>query len=487
MAISIQNITGAIGAFVRSIGNTAQPSAGEGILAGHLEDLNGRPLAMLDNQQVNNLQYGLPITVRNDNNTLMLRGDRSGGVAVATTQPLFSWFIEGTALNTRLFSITSATQTALQTQQGLTLNSGTINIASTAYQVNTARSIPLHMKAPVLMRSRARVTQIGVANTTAEFGFATVNTSLGSSANLNGVYWRIDGTGIVPIIAFNGAVVVTGTPVATLNSNDYYHWGILRDDDSYLFTIQNSATGVVIYRQNLQVPAGQQKAFLASHAWPYARTFNGAVAPTVGTQLVITEWTIGLLDTNLNLTQSQIATNMGLGSELNPVTYATNSNISNSAVAVTTAPNNSAATVTALDGAMRFTAPAGSVTDLALFTYTVPLPYQYRTKRVVVAAKNLGATVATTPTQIDYYLSYNILGVNLVSASVRKYIGTQTFPVGAIAGSSAQEGRLQLDFTEADAITEAGRALSLIARISTGTATVAQVIETNYTNIGHFE
>lgn len=69
----------------------------------------------------------------------------------------------------------------------------------------------------------------------------------------------------------------------------------------------------------------------------------------------------------------------------------------------------------------------------------------------------------------------------------RKYIGTQTFPVGAAIGSSAQEGRLVVDFKEGDLITEAGRVVTLVARVSTGTATASQVLEFMYSHVGHFE
>ena len=487
MAIKLENLAGSLVAFMRSLGSTSQPGAGEGVLGAHLEDLNGRPLPLLNGQAVNAAQYGLPLVVQNDNNALMLRGDRSGGVAVATTQPLLSWFIEGTTFNSRLLLNFAATFTAAQTAQSLVLNSGLSTAVNQFYQLLTAKLIPVHMKAPILMRCRARFTQWQLANANIDYGFTNVNTSLGATANLNGAYWRADAAGVMPVLAINGAVAVTGTDVSSLlNVNNFYHWGILRDDDSITFTVQDSSTGRVVSRQVLQVPNGQQKAFLTSHIQPYIRVFNGGTAPTTAPQVLISEWTIGLLDTNLNMTQSQIATCMGLGSETGPLNYTTTSNITNAAVAPTTVPTNTAATITALDGAQRMTAPAGSTNDLALFSYTVPAPYQHRTKRVIVAAKNLGAIVATTPTQIDYYLAYNGT-TSLVGNLARKYIGTQTFPVGAAIGSSALEGRLELNLAEADAVTEAGRVVTLVARISTGTATAGQVIETNYANLGHFE
>lgn len=488
MALSVKSSVAAVAAFVRSLGSTAVPAAGEGILGAHLEDLNGNPLALKHSQTLNAAQYGLPLMLQNDGNAIMARGDRFGGIATAAIQPLLSWLVEGATLNSRIFTPLATTMAAVQTAQGLTLNSGAITTISTNYQLNTFKLLPMHMKAPLLMRLRARVSQWGVANTAVEYGLANVSTTLGQAANLNGAYWRMDSAGVMPVLAINGAVALLGADVSGLLSPaSFYHWGLIKDDDSFVFTVQNSTTGVVVSRQVLQVPAGTQKAFLASHAQPYVRVFNAAVAPATATQVVMSELTAGVLDTNFNMTPAQIATNLGLGSEQGPLTYTTTSNIANSTVAPTTVPTNTTATATSLDGAVRIAAPAGSVTDLALFSYTVPAPYQYRCKRALLAVKNLGAAVATTPTQIDFFLCVNGAGVTLAGNLNRKYLGTQTFPVGAAIGAGATEGPIAIDLSEADLITEAGRVISLVARVSTGTATASQVLEVMYTNLGHFE
>lgn len=486
--MKLSSVTSALAAFIRTIGSTSLPGAGEGILGAHLEDLSGRPLATLDGQQANSNQYGLPIMLQNDENMIIARGDHFGGMAIATIQPLISWLVEGTTMNTRILFAMAATMAGTQTAQGLTLNSAGNATAGTSYQLNTFKQIPMHMKAPIIIRIRARFTQFGLANANADFGVTNVSTTLSATANLNGFYWRLDSSGVMPVLAYNGSIIATGTDISSLlNSANYYHWGIIKDDDSLVFTVQNSSTGVVLSRQVLAIPVGQQKAFLGSHAQPYVRVFHSVVAPTIGVQCSISEWAAGMLDTNFNMTASQLATNMGLGSEQGPLNYTTTSNLGNSTVVPTTVPTNTTATVTTLDGGVRIAAPAGSVTDLALFSYTVPTPYQYRCKGVVVAAKNLGAIVATTPTQIDYFLCVNGAGVTLAGNLNRKYIGTQTFHVGSAIASAAAEGRLVVDFKESDLITEAGRVITLVARISTGTATASQVIETMYTNNGHFE
>ena len=486
--MKISSVSTSISAFLRSIGSTNVPPAGDGLLATHIEDLNGKPLALLNGQALNASQYGLPLVLQNDGNALLARGDRFGSLAVATVQPLFSWFVEGTTINGRLLGLSSSSMATTHTQSGVTLNSASATTAGAFMQLSTVKQCEMHMKAPLVMRMRMRVSQWGVANTSADFGFTLASTSLGGSANLNGAYWRMDSAGAMPVLAIGGVVVALGADIsALLLPVNYYHWGVIKDDDAWVFSVQNSATGVVVSRQTLQVPAGQQKAFGSSHAQPYVRTFNSGTTPATGTQIIVSEWTVGMLDTNMNLTASQIATGMGLGSEVSPTFYSTNSNLTNSGVPPTTLPTNTTATATSLDGSVRVAAPSGSATDMSLFSYSVPSPYRYRCKRVLVAIKNLGAIVATTPTQVDLFLSVNGIGVTLAGNTVRKYIGTQTFAVGTAIGQGAVEGPISLDFSECDMITESTRVLSLVARVTTGTATALQVLEVMYTNLGHFE
>jgi hypothetical protein len=489
MAIKLSNLAGSIAAFFRTVGTSDVPGAGEGMLSTHLEDRNGRPLAVSTGQAANATQFSLPVAGVNDNNLLPLRLDRSGGLATATTQPIFSWFVEGTTVNTRILSTLLGTMTATQTAQGITLNASNINTLSTNAQLNTTVLLAMHMKGPALMRARFRATQWAVANANAEYGLATVSTTLGASANLNGVYWRFDIAGVMPVFAFNGSVVAVGTDISSqLVNTNYYQWGILKDDDNFVFTCQDTTTGRLVSRQVIQMPTGQSKAFLASRLQPYIRTFNSAVAPTTGTLIIVSEWAVSLLDLNLGMTTSQIMTGLGLGSESGPLNYSTTSNLTNAAVVPTQTLSNTATGQATLDGGVRFAAPVGAATnDFTLFSYTVPAGYRYRTKRVTLAAKNLGAAVATTPTQIDYFLVVNAAGVTLVGNLLRKYIGTQTFPIGAAIGQQAAEGQIIVDFSEGDLITEPGRVIGLMCRISTGTATPSQVIETFYTNIGHFE
>lgn len=488
MAVSIQNTIGTLFAALRQRGTSTASGGSDALLSTHLEDANGLPLAVPHNAVSNAAQYGLPIAVENDGNMLVLRGDRFGGVATAATQPIFNWFVEGVTLNSRVFFPFNTTFTAVQTAQGLTLNATNANTASALSQVNTFKQVPLYMKAPVLMRIRARFTQWGVANANAEYGVSNSLTTLGITPNVNGAYWRFDSSGVRPVLAYNGSVTFVGDDISSLlTATNFYQWGIIKDDDNFVFTVQDTTTGVVLSRQNVQIPGGQQKSFLGSHAQPYVRTFNSATAPASGTQVILSEWTAGLLDTNLNLTAPQIATSMGLGSEQGPLNYTTTSNVANSTVATTVVPTNTTATTTTLDGVVRMAAPAGAVTDLALFTYQAPIPYAYRNKRVRVGVKNLGAAVATTATQIDFFLCVNASAVTLAGNLNRKWIGSQTFPVGAAIGSSAIEGMLEMNLSEADMITEAGRYNILVARINTGTATASQVLEIAYANLGHFE
>ncbi|MEQ1529092.1 MAG: hypothetical protein ABL925_07235 [Methylococcales bacterium] len=85
-------------------------------------------------------------------------------------------------------------------------------------------------------------------------------------------------------------------------------------------------------------------------------------------------------------------------------------------------------------------------------------------------------------------MATNGAALSLATAGyARHFIGTQTFPVGAAIGSGALEGMLELDFSCTPEITESQRYHSIVARVTTGTATAGQIIEVYAKVVGNFE
>jgi hypothetical protein len=492
MSIRLSNIAGNLTAFIRGLGATAVPVSGEGVLGAHLEDLNGRPLAALNGAALNPEQYGLPAMVVNDNNLILTRGDRFGSLATAVYQPLFTLRIDGATLNSRQLVSTLSTMTVTQSAAGGVVLNAAASVAINTYALlTTIRAFVNSPKLPLMQRWRIRGSQFGIANATGDFGFTTTApATLLGTVNTSGAYWRMDANGVMPILAINGAVVETGINVASLVATNTYIFDVIKDDDSFTFTVQDSYTSTVLSRQTLNIPLGQLRSMTADHLYGYTRVFNSGAAPATATTLTVTSWQVCALDVNMQYNSGELASMNGEANDYTPTTVATTSSLANSTAATTITLSNATATLasTIIDGGVRFAAPVGAVTDYILFGYNVPAPSQLKTKGVVLTAKNLGAAVATTPTQIDFFLKTNATALTLATTGANyKYLGTQTFPVGAVIGSPATEGRIVLDFNSSPVIAEAGRWHVLVARVSTGTATASQVIEVMFTAMGHFE
>ncbi|MEQ1529094.1 MAG: hypothetical protein ABL925_07245, partial [Methylococcales bacterium] len=112
-------------------------------LATHLEDLNGKPLALKDGQAINAEQFGLPLMFSNDGNAVLARGDRFGGLATARFTSLFNLYIEGSTLDTRKLMSAATTMTASVTiAGGLVLNTASTLTASAYINLSTVRPFP---------------------------------------------------------------------------------------------------------------------------------------------------------------------------------------------------------------------------------------------------------------------------------------------------------------------------------------------------------
>ena len=481
--MKLTNLAG-LSAFIRSLGSNSVPS-GEGILGAHLEDLNGRPLAQLHGAALSAAPYGVMMAGMNDNNVLLARVDRFGGLASAKHTPKFIWYPEGAVINTRQLNASTLTFVPAQTAAtGLQLNPTNITTLSTYSGYTSRQLFALNIKQPLLLRYKIRPAVIGVANANHDFGFGVTATN---ALPTNGFIWRIDGSGVMPVLYINGSVIATGVNISTsLVNTNYYFFDIIKDDDCFVATCQDPSTGQVISRQTIQIPNGQAR-FAATHLPIYFRAWNGSAGPSVGANLYVEDVYLALLDTDYGTGPQQwLPGAAGFGSETGPTTFTTTSNLTNSTVAPTVTLSNTTPGATTLDGGVRFAAPAGAVTDYTLFGYTVVSPYRMHHAGVVISVKNLVAVVAGTPTQIDFYLGVDG-STSLITTPKRKFLGTQTFPVGSVVGSNAIEGQIVVDLSPADLITEAGNTVHLIVRISTGTATATELFEVMYDHIGYFE
>ena len=183
-----------------------------------------------------------------------------------------------------------------------------------------------------------------------------------------------------------------------------------------------------------------------------------------------------------------------IGSTYNPGTISTGS----SAFPATAAGSNTAALVTGMGGVAQLTAAASSATDLIICSYQNPVSgVNYLARPIIVTGiildtMSYGAVVATTPTTLRFELAFGHTAVSMQTAETasfatattktprRIFLGTQSIPVGALAGTPYSNPINTMEFSGAPIVVNPGCFFALIAKCIIGTATASQTAVINF-------
>jgi hypothetical protein len=451
-------------------------------------DPSGNPMVVTDGMNATGTQGGFPMAGTSDNTYRVMRTDRIGSVRTGNDSMLLHDDMEGTTLNSWLWTTSLSTMTVTQAgNSGILFNAGA-SVASGVYAILTSQKQFIKMQASPL-RARFRVKFVPTTNTIAEMGFCLPVAATGQIST--GVFFRATTTGtIVPVIAYNGADVVQGTDMSTAigaisgGFNNYFTCGIWVDDDNILFTVQDVATGYTVAEQTLQIPRNQAKTFSTTHI-PFALRLYTTGIPAVAPQVYLSDVMVLGLDILSNKMWAHQLAGTSNGGEILPTTFAQASNYANSTVAANATLSNTAAGYTTLGGLFSFVAPVGAVTDFALFGFTVPAPYTFYCTGIHITSYNTGAAVATTSSLLHWSVANNSSAVSLATAGLaRTTLGAQSFPIAAAIGATATD--LDVQF-QTPLITNGGRILHVIVRVPVGTATASQVIQGSVMINGYFE
>jgi hypothetical protein len=224
------------------------------------------------------------------------------------------------------------------------------------------------------------------------------------------------------------------------------------------------------------------------------RVVNGAVAPASAPQLLVggVEAIRKVLDEARPIAHKQ--TWEGFTAAYNPLTGAQAANHANSTAPTSATLSNTAAGYTTLGGRYQFAAPAGAVTDFALFGFQVPTSFRFVVTGISISACNTGAAVATTATSLEWSLGVGSTAVSLATADAiaatptsaprRIPLGKQSFAIGAAAEACTTD---VVRAFMSPHVVESGRFLHVILAVPVGTATASQVIRGTVTIDGYFE
>jgi hypothetical protein len=444
----------------------------------------GQPITRRHNQSRDETSdEALVFAGYNDGNYRHIRTDRTGGQAVALNTSLLTESFEGSVFPITRWQAIATTMAATQTASaGLLINSGAVTAASTGFMSKSLRSFQKPQRAPLHFKTRARISHVN--NAVAELGLG--DASIANGPNTNGAYWQFTAGGLVqPVLTYNG-VDISGAPVSGLNSANFYTWDILVDDDEAIFMVQDTSTGLIIAERSIKCPLTQAKLFGASRLFAFHRLYNTASAPASAAQMVVASVDVLQLDVMANKPWSHQMVGSGLNLEVNPVTFSSTVNWTNSATVSSAALSNTLPGYSQMQGRFQFAAVAGAETDYALFGFAAPSPYSLVCTGVEIDSFNMGAAVTTTSTNLEWWLGFDQSAVSLATAGISRCgLGSQSFDIGAAIGKRAD--RISIDFNSAPKITNPGRFQTIILKVPVGTATASQLIRGMVNVRGYWE
>lgn len=381
------------------------------------------------------------------------------------------------AQNFNKHKYTSTTMTINWAGGFLNTNASSVAGAGNACQIQTYRHFPLQGAGGLYCETSMALSNLPVTNSNIDFGLFLPGAT-GAAIPLDGVYWRINSSGVKGVLNNNGTEVTLSTTF-TPAINQVYKYNISITDSGLEFWVDDILLG------HIDKPVGTGSA-MYSGSNPFAIRQHNTGIPSAAISAKFANYTIGVADMdNVRLWASNKA-GQGMSGTNYPSGGAAGqtANNVNSTVPATATLSNTAASYATLGGNFVFAAVAGAETDYALFAFLNPVPTTGITGRNLIIRGawvdiwNQVAAVATTPTVFQWTLAVGSTAVSLATTDgaatrlpKRILLGTQSFIVGAAVGSLAATCDANYD---APLVVEPGCYLHVILRMPLGTATATE-------------
>lgn len=395
--------------------------------------------------------------------------------------------IEGSTLNTNLWSSSSSGMTHAVASGVLTLNSGSDKVAGD-YDILTSVMQPILLtEFPIYVTIGARV--IAQQNSVIEFGLGF---AAGSSAPIDGAFYRFVNGILYGVINYGG--VETVQQIAILPQSDqFYLFEVTIMEGEVQFAAEQPLAGADLFAISIPIPKTQGTPTTNAHQPIFMRVYN-ATTPATAAQLMIASVNVTQEDLSRSKPWSEALAGFGRGCYQGPSTASLTqtANHANSAAPSAATLSNTAAGYTTLGGKFSFAAPAGAETDYALFGFQVPAGFQFYCTGIEISSASLGAAVGLTPSVLEWAAAVNCSTVSLATAENpptswaprRVPLGLQSFPTLAALGSVASDIIRQFI---PPLVTDSGRFFHIIVRVPVGLATALQTIRGTVTVHGYFE
>lgn len=404
--------------------------------------------------------------------------------------------INYTAQNTGKHSYLTTTMTNTWAAGQMTTNSGSITTTTTGTVFATYATFPIIGTQTLSADFELGFSAQPQTNSFVEFGIGIPGAQ--TVAPTDGVFFRLNSSGLQGIASFNGAEVSTGVFPLAAGAGTWAYTTAKR----YQFIVYANATNAEFWIDDgtgakkageIALPVAQGRMMMASAAPLFLkhRITGGAAGGVL--QATLGAYSVRLGGSNLSTVPSTQGSRLvGSYQGLSGGTMGLLATYPNSTNPTAAAPSNTALTANlpgGLGGQGSVTAAAAAATDGIWGSYQVPAgTVNIQGRRLVIRGVNvdpvnLGAAVATTATTIQFCLAFGHTAVSLATAEAaatkaprRVALGIATWAIGAAIGAQPQAGPIKIDFGDAPIFVNPGEFVQLVGKFLAGTATASQVI-----------
>jgi hypothetical protein len=314
------------------------------------------------------VQAGQPIIGQSSNVGRIPRLNRLGHV-IPGNQTLVAFDpIEGTNINTWLWTTSNTTMTTVQTGGVLTLNNSATTTTTTDAIITSNIQFPIFNQTSIECSFRALATQ--TTNSTIEMGFGAPT---GTTAIINnGAFFRIQSSGQIKCVtSYNGTENVSAV-IATLTTTSYYLFIVTIEDNGSRFIVEDTG-GIPIVDTFIALPVATPDNSQSSHIPAFARVYNSGAAGAAP-QLKISSFQGWRLDIDQSKPWAHQMAGAGKSSGIDPTTFNQTGQIFTTAPTAATLTS-TGVSYTTLGGDFDISQASGGETTYGIFGYKVPSPY----------------------------------------------------------------------------------------------------------------
>lgn len=315
-------------------------------------------------------QPGLPIIGQSSGVGRIISVNRMGNIITGYQTLLALDVIEGTNINSWLWTQSTTTMTIAQTTGVLTLNSGAITTTTTSAIITSNKQLPIINQAETTLSFKASISQ--TTNAVQELGFGA---PVGTTAIINnGAFFRISSSSTIHVVtSFNGTETVSAS-LSTLSTTSYYIFEIAIGDNGARFIIEDD-NGIPLVDTSQSYPLTIGQVSSTSHLPAFARVYTSGAAGAAP-QIKIASFQAWQYGINTSRDFSSQLAGAGRNSNINPTTFAQTAQLAAAAAPTTSTPANTTCAYTTLGGEFSLNSTASSENLLGVFGFQAPSPYQ---------------------------------------------------------------------------------------------------------------